>query len=375
MRNTLICTVGTSLFGNINWLSKDEPDHPICQAHAAKNWHQLAVELLKEEPTARRCGAEINSITSIVTNDNLDAQIRLIFLVSDTDDAGNIGKVLSHYYRAAENPIQFKVVENPKRLEGLNDASLDRFQRDGLKNLVIQISEEVRKYTPDAIAINATGGYKAQISFAGMIGQALSIPVYYLFERFTKVIELPPQPVSLDLTLWLNYYSLFDQIVAAEALKTSQIQIDYDELTLSAMIEKEIIDNVEYIALTAMGQLFHERCRLQFRQQEKTLLSLIPQDETSLEKKTINLRDDHGKDELKAFSKKLCRSPYVKSIINSLPFNPKLAKPIRRVTDDGLIDFVLSWTEPGYGICIQSTGRNRVETNTIALHLEAEFME
>ena len=375
MRNTLICTVGTSLFGNIKWLSKDEPDHPICQAYTAKNWHQLALELLKEEPTARQCGAEINSITSLVTNGNLDDQIRLIFLVSDTDDARNIGKVLSYYYRAEENPIQFKLVEDPKPLEGLNDASLDKFQRDGLKNLVIQISKEARNYTPDAIAINATGGYKAQISFAGMIGQALNIPVYYLFERFTKVIELPPQPVSLDLTLWLNHYSLFDVIAEAGALKSSEIQMDYDEFTLSTMIETVIIDGVEYIALTAMGQLFHERCRLQFKKQEQTLLSLIPKDETIPEKKKISLRDDHGKDTLQAFSKKVCRSPYVKSVINSLPFNPKLSKPIRRVTDDGLIDFVLSWTEPGYGICIQSTGRNRVETNTIALHLEVEFMQ
>ena len=59
----------------------------------------------------------------------------------------------------------------------------------------------------NTIAINATGGYKAQISFAGMIGQALGIPVYYLFEKFSKVIKLPPQPVALDLSLWLENYS------------------------------------------------------------------------------------------------------------------------------------------------------------------------
>ncbi|MEA2059529.1 MAG: hypothetical protein U9P10_03190 [Thermodesulfobacteriota bacterium] len=66
------------------------------------------------------------------------------------------------------------------------------------------IGEIVRAYGSEQILINATGGYKAQISFAGMIGQALDIPVCYMFERFAEVIELPPQPVSLDLGFWIE---------------------------------------------------------------------------------------------------------------------------------------------------------------------------
>ncbi|MEM8714698.1 MAG: hypothetical protein AAGE92_02820, partial [Cyanobacteria bacterium P01_G01_bin.4] len=227
----------------------------------------------------------------------------------------------------------------------------------------------------EAIAINATGGYKAQISFAGTIGQALGIPVYYLFEKFSKAIELPPQPVSLDLSLWLDNYELFDAIdsESGQTIPKGELTVKHIPDTLVAAIEEDTIDEVEYVALTAMGQLFHERCRLQFAKQETTLLSLIPKDETDPEKKPVKLRDDHGTDVLKAFAKRLRHSPYVKAVVNSLPFNPTQRCAVRRVTDEGLIDFVLHWTDPGYGLCIQTTGRNHIETNTIAIHLEQQF--
>ena len=63
------------------------------------------------------------------------------------------------------------------------------------------------------------------------------------------------------------------------------------------------------VSLSAMGVLFNERSRLQFAKQETTLLSLIPKDDTDSERKQIKIRDDHGKDVLQAFAKRICRSP------------------------------------------------------------------
>jgi putative CRISPR-associated protein (TIGR02619 family) len=374
MRNTLICTIGTSLFGNIARLQQSNPEHPMCHAKDSKNWKRLAAELIKETPTERLCGAEINSITSIVNSGHLDQLIRLVFLVSDTDDAQEIGETLQYYYAHKHNPIKFEIVEPSVRLEGLNDASVERFQQEGLKNLVRQISGEVTKYGSEAIAINATGGYKAQISFAGMIGQALEIPVYYLFERFSKAIELPPQPVSLDLTLWLTHYPLFDQLNAEEIVDKSKTEWDsHMSSALAAMIDSITDEGVDYISLSAMGQLFHNRCQLQFRKNERNLLSFVTKDETPAHQKKVSLRDDHGKDTLEAFSRKLCQSPYVKSVVNSLPFNPHVRRAIRSTDSSGLIEFVLYWTDKGYGLCVQSTGISEKETNIIAIHLENEF--
>jgi hypothetical protein len=232
------------------------------------------------------------------------------------------------------------------------------------------------KFSPDALAINATGGYKAQISFAGMIGQALNIPVYYLFERFSKVIQLPPQPVSLDLGFWLDNYLTFEQLESEQIIEKScfdgNLTSDYWQSLIDEEIDKNM-SSITYISLSAMGTLFNERARLQFAKQETTILSHIPKDDTCPEHKSINLRDDHGKDVLQTFSEKIRRSLYVKGIVNSLPFNPKQTEPIKRTTPEGKVDFVMTWTDAGLGLCIQTTGRNLAETNSIALHLKKEF--
>lgn len=369
MRNTLICTVGTSLLNNL----KFSQEEVVKQAFEAKNWQQVALLLLQRSNSDRLCGAEINSITSICDKGLLEKRKKLIFLVSDTEDGKKTGELLKFYYKNSSNTWKFEEEPEVRVLEGLRDDNVKAFKQLGLKNLVREISTEVRNFGPEAIAINATGGYKAQISFAGMIGQALEIPVYYLFEKFSEVIELPPQPVSLDLAFWLNNYLLFEQLETERTIKKSEVEGELESEYIQALLDEEQIDGVTYVSLSAMGVLFNERCRLQFAKQETTTLSLIPKDETDPERKTINLRDDHGKDTLQAFAEKIRHSPYVKKIINSLPFNPKRTNPIRRTYPDGIIEFVLIRTDRGLGLCIQTTGRNLAETNSIALHLAKEY--
>lgn len=367
MRNTLICTVGTSLFNNLKHSEGD-----IKQAFDDQNWNQISLLLLERKNSDRICGAEINSVTSICNRGLLAAKIKLIFLVSDTEDGKKTGSLLKLYYNNARNNLKFEQVEF-RILTGLRDDDVKAFKQQGLKNLVREISIEVRNFSAEAIAINATGGYKAQISFAGMIGQALGIPVYYLFEKFSEVIELPPQPVSLDLAFWLNNYSLFKQLESEQTIERAEIEGDLENEYIQSLIDEEIVNGISLVSLSAMGMLFNERSRLQFARQETTLLSLIPKDETNPEFKAIHLRDDHGIEILQAFSRKICRSPYVKQVVNSLPFNPRSVKPIRRAYANGIVEFVLTWTNAGLGICIQTTGRNLAETNTIALYLENEF--
>jgi putative CRISPR-associated protein (TIGR02619 family) len=368
MRNTLICTVGTSLLNNI----KHSTDSLIREAFEAKNWKKVSLLLLDKPNSDRLCGAEINSITSICNGNYLSSRTRLLFLVSETEDGKNTGEILKLYYDSSSNNLHFDKVE-VEVLEGLRDDRVKDFKQKGLKNLVRYISNEVRKFSPESIAINATGGYKAQISFAGMVGQALEIPVYYLFEKFSEVIELPPQPIALDLAFWLNNYAFFEKIESNSLLPKSEVVEQLQNKYLSSLIDEEIVESIPCVSLSAMGELFHERCRLQFAKQETAILSLIPQDDTPANRKKIKLRDDHGKDVLKAFADKICLSLYVKEVINSLPFNSRRTNPILNTYPDGKVEFVLTWKDKGYGLCIQTTGRNLAETNSIALHLEKEF--
>ncbi|MEI7594508.1 MAG: hypothetical protein WCK02_02085 [Bacteroidota bacterium] len=94
---------------------------------------------------------------------------------------------------------------------------------------------------------------------------------------------------------------------------------------------------------------------------------------TEPEKKSISLRNDHGKDKLLTFSKKVVNSKYVVSVINSLPFNPRAINLIKEVYSDGKIEMVLYWEDNGIGVIIQTTGKNYRETKAIADILKKEF--
>ena len=116
MRNTLICTVGTSLFANIK-----NAEGTLKKAFEEKNWNQLALLLLGQEYSARICGAEINSITSICNKNLLTSKIRLIFLVSDTEDGKNTGQVLKLYYNNQKNKLKFEDVDFEKVKQDINE--------------------------------------------------------------------------------------------------------------------------------------------------------------------------------------------------------------------------------------------------------------
>lgn len=89
--------------------------------------------------------------------------------------------------------------------------------------------------------------------------------------------------------------------------------------------------------------------------------------------KRIHLRDDHGKDKLEAFAQRLCQSPYVEAILNSLPYNPHARDFIHSIEDNGRIEIVLVETDRGLGLILQSTGRNKRETESIANILKEQY--
>jgi len=85
MKNTLICTVGTSLFeSNLKRLSSDTPDLPenwlkLKEAFDNRNWSELAKLLLDIPPNKRICGAEINTIEEARNKKWLNLQNLIFF--------------------------------------------------------------------------------------------------------------------------------------------------------------------------------------------------------------------------------------------------------------------------------------------------------
>jgi len=129
-------------------------------------------------------------------------------------------------------------------------------------------------------------------------------------------------------------------------------------------IEREV--EVRHVSL-----LEHFESHKNFIEANKEIV--LQETELSPYEKTIHLRDDHGKNILTDFAKRLINSSYVVEVINSLPFNSKEGNFIRKTYPDGKIEIVLIWTEKGYGLIIQTTGRNHRETEKIAQVLEEKY--
>lgn len=82
--------------------------------------------------------------------------------------------------------------------------------------------------------------------------------------------------------------------------------------------------------------------------------------------KKCNLRDDHGKDELQKFWNKIKNCEYIEKCINSLPYNSDCHRFIKSVKQKGIIELVLNWTDKGFGMVVQTTGRSIRESLKIA---------
>jgi putative CRISPR-associated protein (TIGR02619 family) len=267
----LLCTVGTSLFNNLRGLAwnLDDPKvvrpeiRPVAEAlvpaFAAGDWQAVVGVLGRLSPQERLCGAEINSLTSLFARGYAPADCSLFFFHSATPDGRAIAAILRDYYRArTQAPV--KDVE----VEDLQDGDAKRFRTKGLRNLARKLCAVIRDYSPPACAINATGGYKAQIAIAVVLGQALGVPVYYLFETFPEIIPFPPMPVALDYELWMRASGMLFNLDGCRDLVPADVYAEEWDERYESLVVREGIDGRDYVELSATGQIFHETFRSRF---------------------------------------------------------------------------------------------------------------
>jgi len=145
--------------------------------------------------------------------------------------------------------------------------------------VVSRIADVIHCYGAQRVAINFTGGYNAQICLAGLVGQALEVPVYYMFERLTEVVELPPQPLSLDFSLWLDNFELFRFLGRRH-------DADPEELVRNLGGQPDerlepLLNRAENqrVALSPVGELFHRQFMYRFHLARERLLPAVSPDE------------------------------------------------------------------------------------------------
>lgn len=255
----LICTVGTSLFSNLRALKAGE--HPdLSAAFQAKAWSTVAAELAKLPADARVCGAEINSVASMIAKEYVPGNCGLFFLHSDTADGRSIAAILKSYYQSnGHAPVE--AIDVPD----LQDQDAKLFRTKGLRNLARKICGVIHERSAAACAINATGGYKAQIAIGVLLGQAIGVPVYYKHELFSEIIAFPPMPVALDFEVWMRASGmLYDLAPDSQPISAAVYEDEWDE-KYESLVERVQIDGHDYLELSPTGQIFHETFRQRFR--------------------------------------------------------------------------------------------------------------
>ena len=300
---TLICTLGTSLiYPNLSGLPKSKSDHDgwlkkqpeqdrqyldwefvsaLGTAFTNSDDEKTVAELLAQIPaTVRLCGAEINSIADVIHHGYAVSNCRLFFCHSATPDGERISKILDFYYRNKG------FLATSKKINDLQDENPKLFRTKGLRNLAKEVSQIILEYGASQCAINATGGYKAQIAIAVLMGQALGVPVYYKHERFSEIIPFPPMPISLDFGLWLEKSGWFFVLDREGFIPwNSDINEDWDE-KIETLIERED----DLLELSPTGQIFHETFKGKFKSDRDAVLPpAIPTNQ----KQKPNLTD-HG---------------------------------------------------------------------------------
>lgn len=350
----LICTVGTSLFkpnleglpkpdGYAAWAERArkqgeldplslEAVNSLREAYASKDPVLIANVLRQLSPASRTCGAEINSIASMIDKEYVPADCGLFFLHSDTDDGRSIAAILKSYYQGKGHaPVE--TIQVPD----LQDQDPKRFRTKGLRNLARKICGVIRERSAAACAINATGGYKAQIAIGVLLGQAIGVPVYYKHELFSEIIAFPPMPVALDFEVWMRASGmLFDLERASEPIRAAVYADDWDE-KYESLVERVEIDGQDYLELSPTGQIFHETFRERFRTARDQVLSppVPPAQKHPPRLEDAGWRGKHP--EVERFMKRVTDEVPQVAHCATFYYNPDLAERTRfRVGRDGI---------------------------------------
>ena len=216
-------------------------------------------------------------------------------------------------------------------------------QNQGEKNKILSVPF-VRPFANDVLEekVKELHKYYYTNEEAGIIEQyCIGLPTAYLKEKTT--ISLAAHKC------WQTSKIVFKEIINDD-LETKDISVN--NITVEAHLAEDGIKN----------ELMYSG-KLELEKRSKT-----PTDND------ITLSGDHhGNKELKAFAKKLFKNEYVVSVINNIDFSPKAINLIKIIYPDGKIELVLHWESAGYGMVIQTTGKNYRETEAIAEILKKEF--
>lgn len=233
---TIICTVGTSLLGNASREIKSEITREVLQGFISR---------VGEE----RASAETNSLKRILKDGD-----EVVFLYSETEDGALCAETLAAYYQRNR-----KINARTRQVRGLSYAHRS-FALRGLKQLVDDIIDEIRRARREGRepTVNATGGFKAEIAYATLVGLLFKVPVHYIHEKFQDIIEMPAVPVDWDYTLIAEHEDFFNWL-QKELRRTEKVENRLKGLP--AALRQFLVEEDGYVMLSPAGEVYFQAYR------------------------------------------------------------------------------------------------------------------
>ncbi|MEB3358521.1 MAG: putative CRISPR-associated protein [Synechococcales bacterium] len=192
---TIITTVGTSLLTNRN---DDRPWAGWRFGSSLPEEADISQWLIDADP--RRISAEIHTWYRLGVLDTAAqrkatqaADDQIVLVHSQTPDGKFCAERLQGYAKQHHLPAQVIQVNE------LNYAKDAKTFNRGLSRLVRVLAETIRAHRPSSdVIIAATGGFKAEIAIANLVGTLLGVPVCYIYEQFEQLITIEPIPIALE---------------------------------------------------------------------------------------------------------------------------------------------------------------------------------
>lgn len=362
---TTITTVGTSLLTNRGrpWEGRQFGE-PLPAPATVDTW--------LHDADLKKASAEIHTWLKLGILDE-PKRHRLCLIHTNTADGRFCAQRLQTW--AQERSLDCAIEE----IAGLGTAASQTGFNLGLAELARKLAINVdngRKSGGAAIA--ATGGFKAEIAIANLVGTLLGVPVHYIYEHFDPLVTLEPLPITLDPVELRSGCgaSLLAKFAAAEKADGDRSPL-LRRLGIASMVaqnprldlylETTEIDGEDYVGLSPIGEI--ARRLLDAPDAEWPPAS----DRTPAEKNGLSRVPHHRPDGWERIVGRLADNPYVTYFY---------AEDGRRSAHSGVdpaagsdteIDVLIAdGTKPSLALRVCTTARTAAERDHVLRHLRRE---
>lgn len=240
MQRTILTIVGTSLLTNgerpWTWRHKQ----PLPDVGTMDKW------LGQADPI--KASAETHTWYRLGLFDAND-KIEVVLIHSQTPD----GQFCAERLVTAASARGMKA--RPRQVDGLDYSDGQKFNR-GLRQLARVIGEEIKKgRAAGGVELAATGGFKAEIAIANLVGAVSDTPVHYIYQEFSSIVTIDPIPVALRAD-WIGdgagrkLLEAFESTIDVIPTRDIESLLKHDERLLTLV---EV--NGNEAALTLLGEL------------------------------------------------------------------------------------------------------------------------